>query len=172
MYFWNIKKLKAQLIERPLTERETLPYVIAVSLMYFFALEVLTYSYTAISSDPVPYSVWDYISAVFTVATTVLGTVWIFKKNKVSNENYFLQRFTALGWVVLIRVTAFLIFAIALIFIALLLPSIAGVFHWESYGSILESSTTFLVINVLFYLFYYWYFGKHIAEVAQKATYD
>ena len=126
MYFWNIKKLKAQLIERPLTEREALPYVIAASLMYLLAFEILTYSYSAVSNEAVPYGILDYISLAFTIAINILGTIWIFKKNKVNSENYFLQRYTALGWVVLIRIMVFFILAMILLFVTLLLSGIYG----------------------------------------------
>jgi hypothetical protein len=167
MYFWNIKKLKAQLIERPLTDKETLPYVIATSLIYTFVFELMYFAFSLppdLMVESEAYGISDFASFIVSLIVIIFGSKWIFNKNKVYNENYFLQRYTALGWVVMIRITVFLTLAI------LILGILFGIIGWDI-EKMFDSNLFLYFITAFFYLIYFWYFGKHISEVAQKATY-
>jgi hypothetical protein len=170
MYFWNIEKLKAQLIERPLTDKETLPYVIAYALIYAIIFELVNFAYSIppdLATKSEAYGISDFLYFIFYLIVIIFSTKWIFNKNRVYNENYFLQRYTALGWVVMIRVTVFLtIFVLLLAIITLILGWDADrVFESDKFGYIAFVMTYFV------YFLYFWYFGKHISDVAQKATY-
>jgi NADH:ubiquinone oxidoreductase subunit 2 (subunit N) len=168
MYFWNIKKLKAQLIARPLTERETLPYIIATALTYLMMIEITIFGYSINdgSAQVIPYGIWDYVSVIFSIVITIFGSIWLFNKNKQRSENYFLQRYTALGWVVIVRTTSFILLLFILLF------GLAQTIESEFFYKLFDSSLTGLIISQLLYVFFYWYFGKHLTEVAEKASYD
>ena len=168
MYFWNIKKLKALIVERPLTEREALPYIIANALMYLLLTELISYLYSfhEVSAVAISYGFWDYLSVAFSIVITIMGSIWLFRKNKVQSENYFLQRITALGWVVMLRTTVFVLLASIILFF--LVQIIASDF----FNKIYDSNINVFLFGLCFYLYFYWYFGKHLTEIAEKATYD
>lgn len=163
MYFFSLKKIKAQLIERPLTEKETLPYVIATALVYTVVIEILSWG-ASTGDKAIVFTALDFINLVFGVLVTIFGTIWLYKKNKGDAGNYFLQRYTALGWVVMTRTSLYLIAAVILVFM------ITGITS-NPWSNLFESGVFYLVISVIFYVFFYWYFGKHIADVAEKAAY-
>jgi hypothetical protein len=168
MYFWNINKLKAHLIARPLTERETLPYIIATALMYLILIEITIYGYSIDDGgvQAIPYGIWDYLSITISIAITIFGSIWLFNKNKVRSENYFLQRYTALGWVVIVRTTSFILFVFIILF------GLTQMIESEFIYEIFDSNLAALIFSQFFYVFFYWYFGKHLTEVAEKASYD
>jgi hypothetical protein len=173
MYFWNINKLKAQLIERPLTEKETLPYIIATVLMYVLLIELISFSHSfeVNSAESIAYGAWDYLFAALTFVISTLGIVWLFKKNKVQSENYFLQRYTALGWVVAVRTTSFILLFCIILFVLTILVSLSQASVPDFFVTTFESNIGSFLLVLSFYLYFYWYFGKHLAEVAQKANY-
>jgi len=154
MYFWNIKKLKTQLIAGPLTERETLPYLIATVLMY---------SLVQYFPDALPFNSLDYLEIVIASLGALLGTLWLYYKNMADAGSNFLQRYISLGWVVTIRVIVFALpVALAIVFLADTLGQYndeSGATNWIDIG-----------IAITIELFLYLYFGKHLADVAQKTT--
>lgn len=155
MYFWHIKKLKLDLIERPMTDKEALPYFIAILLIITVA---------AYSPQPIHYNVYDYLEICIVIIANTFGTYWLYLKNNGVSGSDFLPRYFALGWVTLIRTTVFCMPVVLLVFI------IASALHFFT----LDSSTTNwhdIAAIILLEIFYFWYFGKHLAEVAKKATY-
>jgi hypothetical protein len=155
MYFWNIKKLKTQLIEKPLTEKQTLPYLIAMLLSY----NLFTYL-----PQPDVYSWLNGLEAAISLGSTFFGVIWLFRKNHGGAGSHFVQRYLALGWVALIRFFAFSIpFFIVIGFVAFALD-----LNTENTNITKWYDTIILIIMTVGYI---WYFGKHLAEVAEKATY-
>lgn len=159
MYFWNINKLKAQLIERPLTEKELLPYLIATLLMF----TLIPYL-----PDTLHFNAWDYLEMAIACLAVIIGTLWLYAKNLGSNidnkGSHFLQRYIALGWVVLVR---FIVFVIPVIILMAFLASNFALFNTESDATGWIDVMLITMIEVLLY----WYFGKHIADVAHNAKY-
>lgn len=159
MYFWNIKKLKAQLTERPLIEKEVLPYLIATLLLF----TLIPYM-----PDTLNFNIWDYLEMAIASLAVVIGTVWLYGKNlgnnKDNNGSHFLQRYIALGWVVFVR---FVVFAIPVFIAIVFLASHFGIYNLESDAT---SWIDVLLITII-ELLLYWYFGKHIADVARNAKY-
>ena len=72
MYFFSLKKLKADLIEKPLTERVSLPYLIGTELAYAVAVEIGTIPPEA--SYATSYNLWNVADSVI----SILATVWEF----------------------------------------------------------------------------------------------
>jgi hypothetical protein len=155
MYFWDIKKLKADLIEKPLTEKQTLPYLIA--LLFLAGL-------SAYVPQPDVYSWLDGLGVAITLGTTFFGIFWLFRKNHGDAGSHFVQRYLAIGWVALIR---FFVFSIPF-FIALGIITYALDLNTENINTTKWYDTLILIVLTIGYI---WYFGKHLAEVAEKATY-
>ena len=93
MYFWRIEKLKTEMAARPLSEREALPY-----LVVFVALS------SAVAYIPqTTYSLWDGLGGVWSVLLAAVGTIYIYRQNGGAGGQHFLQRYFAVGWVVVVR---------------------------------------------------------------------
>ena len=152
MYFFSLKKLKADLIEKPLTARVSLPYLIGTELAYAVAVEIGTIPPEA--SYVTSYNLWNVADSVISILATVLGILWLYHKNKGNFGSYFLQRFLAIGWVVGIWTILASLVPIIIIY--------AGTETTEKW------TTGFLVIM---FTTMYWFAGKQIAEVADKAKY-
>ena len=155
MYFWNIKKLKANLIERPMTDKEVLPYLIAILLMFTIA---------EYSPKPIHYNIKDYLEICIVTIANIFGTYWLYLKNNGNTGSNFLQRYFALGWVAVIRVIVFCLPVVILFFIIgtalqVMTPDTKNT-NWHD-----------LIAIILLEIYYFWYFGKHLVDVAQKATY-
>jgi hypothetical protein len=93
MYFWRIDKLKAEMAVRPLSEREVLPYLVVQIAL----LSVAGYIPATTTN------VWDGLGAVWSVSLAIVGTIYIYRQNGGAAGRHFLQRYFAIGWVVLIR---------------------------------------------------------------------
>ena len=149
MYFWRIEQLEDQMVGRPLSEREVLPYLIV-----FVAL---TAAIGFIPSERL--NVWDHLGTSFSVILAVLGTIWIYRQNGGADGRLFLQRYLAIGWVVGIRWMAVLLVLFIPLFIMLWL-----------YG--IESEVTTLYDVVFFAaaeFALYWRIGVHVGNVARRA---
>ena len=96
MYFWRINEIKRRLVTSPLSDREALPYLVAYSAMAAIGMLV----------PPENYNRWDFVSGLLSVGFTILGTIWVYRRNGGSSGTYFLQRFLAIGWVVALRLLA------------------------------------------------------------------
>lgn len=138
MYFWNIKKLKALLIERPLTEKEVLPYLIATMLL-------LTLVQYFPNSEQL--NVWNYLDIAVASAAIMVGTFWLYGKNLSKKSSHFLQRYFALGWVVMMR---FIIFAIPVVILMAFLSLNFALFYTES------DATSWLDVTIMALLNYFY----------------
>jgi len=155
MYFWNIEKLKAQIIERPLTDKETLPYLI-LTLALLTAIKYLP--------QHAEFNLWDYVLLFVEVTSIIAGTYWLFLKNKAEAGSHFLQRFFAIGWVASIRVIVFAIPVMILLAVILIFTNANWLF---AEASTFADSLFYIVLALVIY----WYNGKQIADVAEKAKY-
>lgn len=152
MYFWRIEKLKAELATRPLTDRETLPY-----LVYFVGWT------TAASFIPATFTnVWDGLGAAWSVLLAVIGTLYIYRRNGGADGQYFLQRYFAIGWVVAIRWLVILVLAI-----------VAFVGVLTALGSEAEDTTwyEFLFLAIAEAVIY-WRTDHHVGDVANRTKPD
>lgn len=150
MYFCKLEKLKREMAVRPLSESETLPYlVVYVTLI------------TAVGYIPHTSSnVWDTLSALFSTVLAVIGTIYIYRQNGGANGQYFLQRYFAISWVVTLRwlLIGIIIFSISLILIEL--------------ASVLSEETTWY--EFLFYTVWeviiYQRIGHYVRDIARRTT--
>jgi len=150
MYFWRIEQLKDQLIARPLSDREALPY-----LLVFVGLTA------AIGFIPTEgLNVWDHVGTGLSVILTVLGTLWVYRQNGGADGHFFLQRYLAVGWVIGIRwVVGLVAFFFPLYFVLSLLSIESDVTTWYE--------TTILAAAELLL---YWRIGSHVEYIASRAS--
>jgi len=149
MYFLRIEQLKDQMIARPLSERELLPY-----LLVFVGLTAALGFIPGGSLNS-----WDHLGTGLSVILAVLGTMWIYRQNGGAAGHFFLQRYLAVRWVVGIRWTVGILIVFFLPFTAL---SLLGI---ESEVTTWYESTTIAVAELLMY----WRIGSHVSDLALRA---
>ncbi|MEM7626501.1 MAG: hypothetical protein AAF333_12975 [Planctomycetota bacterium] len=147
MYFLRIEKLKDVMAERPLTDRQALPYL-AVTIGLF-----------TLAAFPVePANGPAVVSVVISTAITVLGAIYVYRRNGGPNGQEFLSRYFAIGWVVALRVIVVCVGPLALFYIML---GAAG--H--------DSDTTQwyeVPIYALLEVAIWWRVGHHTSELAAR----
>ena len=152
MYFWRIERLKREMAIRPLSESETLPYLV-----------VYVTCTTVLSFVPDPFSnIWDTLSATFSAFLEVVGTIYIYRQNGGADGQYFLQRYFAIGWVVTLRWLVIFIITIIIFSILLALANVSS-----------EETTwyEFLFVSV-FEVIIYQRIGHHVRDVARRSITD
>ena len=148
VYFWRIGQLKADLRQRPLSDREALPYLVLFM--------TLTTAGAGIPMDN--YNVWDALGTVWSVAMAVIGTLYIYVRNGGSSGQHFVQRFFAIGWVVAVR------WAVALIAAMICL---AVVYQWLGGWSDDTTPADFVFLAAAEAVLY-WRIGHHVGDVAAE----
>ena len=150
MYFWRIEKLKTEMAARPLSEREALPY-----LVVFVALS------SAVAYIPqTTHNLWDGLGGVWSVLLAAVGTIYIYRQNGGAGGQHFLQRYFAVGWVVVVRW-----------FVVLILVAVAFYGTLAAVGADTESTHwyDFLFLAVVEAVIY-WRIGHHVRDLTQRAT--
>jgi hypothetical protein len=143
MYFWNINKLKQQLIETGLTERQLFYYILIA-----VAFEAISYEMTTYLPYTEPNS-WSYVESVFNILIPIIGSIAAFRANGGDSGIKFVERYFSIGFVVSIR------------FLILLIPLI-GLVDWPDYPNSIDV-ITFSSLYVAMYA----RIVKHIADVAK-----
>ena len=153
MYFWSITQLKMEMVARPYSDSDILPYLIGSV--------AVTSVFTALGCIPNPtFNMWDGLTAAWSVVLAVAGAIYIYRQNGAAKGQQFLQRYFAIGWVVAWRWTvAFSIVAIA--FYSMLE---AFGFSWESTG------WHHLLFVAIAEVLLYWRFGHHVRDVARRTA--
>jgi hypothetical protein len=158
MYFWNITKLKQQLIENGLTEKQLLYYILIFIALSLIGIEIEGYfPYT----EP---NIWQYVGSALNVFIPIIGTTAAFRGNGGNAGIKFAERYFSISFVVSIR------------FLALSMPLMLLMMGYWSFAYGLDGdkwpdSPDFfeVIIAFIFYVAMYARIVKHIADVA-KAT--
>lgn len=150
MYFWRIEKLKTEMAARPLSDREVLPYLVVFVLLStiacYFPLAV--------------FNVWDGLGALLSIVLVLGGTIYIYLQNGGNTGQHFLQRYFAIGWVVVLRCLVVMVVCEIALLTALEVIGVAtDVTTWYEF---LFIAITEAVI--------YWRIGHHVRELAQSMT--
>lgn len=133
---------------RPLSESETLPYlVVYVTWTTVFSFVPDTFS-----------NIWDILSATFSAFLTVVETIYIYRQNGGAEEQYFLQRYFAIGWVVTLRWILLVTVSTVIFFTLLELANVSS-----------EETTwyEFLFVSI-FEIIIYQRIGHHVRDVARR----
>lgn len=149
MYFWQLRKLKRKMVARPLSEREILPY-----LLVYLPLT------TALASIPeFSANVWDALWAISSTILTLVGSFYIYRQNGGANGQYFLQRYLAIGWVVILRWSLIIIITTVILLILLELISINTFSEETTWYDFLYGTAWEVIV--------YQRIGHHVKDVAQ-----
>ena len=144
MYFWNLEELKSEIVERPLSDREVLPYLVTYGL-----LPLVSACFPASA-----HNIWDQLGAVWSTVLWALGLIYLYRKNGGAEGRHFLQRYVAILWVVGVR------------FIVMLAPVAIAFAVLTSGGNHSQQTQwyeflTFAVLEVVIY----WRVGHHLARI-------
>ena len=151
MYFWKIKKLKSRLVDQPLSDRESLPYLLVQAVLC-----LLVISASGLGEGKKP-ELLDFVSVGVSCLVVFLGTLHLYRMNGGGEGRHFLQRFLAIGWVVGIRCSGLFLFGFI----------IYGVLRIHSPEVTLWQD---VVLSIAISVFYYWRTGEHIRDVSCQTT--
>jgi len=132
----------------------------AVTFRYFLAIMAFDWlQFTLIATTPTPtISLWSTVGSWTTFAVTVLGLLYLYRKNGGKTGKHFLLRYFSLsltvGWK----------FLVAMFAIAWLIPVVLAGHSNEMLGWSTTVSTT--VINILMF----WRIGVHFESLANEAS--
>jgi len=148
MYFWNINSLKNDIRDNGFNDRFVFPYILVYVIITTFLIEILRY----IGGEEG--SIYEYFYTALVLILSILGIIYIYKKNGMENGNNFANKFFTIGLVVLIRTSIyFILFSIFIGFILIAFFS----------DDILKESLGF--IELLYIIFYYYILGNHILDI-------
>lgn len=150
MYFWNIECLKEEMATAPLTDRQVLPYLV-------ITLAGLVLGPSGMGTE---WNVWDYACVALSTTLAIFGTIHVYRCNGGEHGRHFLQRYFALGWVVMIRLV---VFATPVLVLVVSIMEAMG----ESYE---ETSWIGFLSGGILECLCYWRLAHHVADVAKRAS--
>jgi hypothetical protein len=160
MYFWNIKKLKEELIRDGLSQRSMFMYILVSVLLaqLFLAIAFLFPSKDAINAI-------DYIKLLIDLSVVGAGTYLSFYANGAGSGVQFAERYFSISFVVGLRFIPLLIplalltgFAVGIVKIAFGITSVSSGIHYATLALV----RVWLVVM-------YWRIVTHINDVAKAA---
>lgn len=155
MYFWNISKLKEDLISKRVSEREKFHYLWASAVFSYLDLLFL---YSSTREIEVDFS-WGLTIRFIDFFIGVIGTYYLFQKNGGEAGMSFLERITVIGFVSSIRWIAFSLLgwlAVSAVALAAGIPV-----EYEDYFR--------EVFFCLMFAYWFVYTGRHIKEVSESS---
>jgi hypothetical protein len=149
MYWIRYRPLKDRLKKRSVSDREALPY-----LLLFCALEAIALSLPAASEM----NKWDIIETILHVIVTLLGVLYVYRKNGGNSGYDIIQKFIVLGWVVAVR------------YIIIVIPVGIFIYVVKEYHAPSGDETTIFgaVISTVLSAIYYERLGRHITDTNEK----
>jgi uncharacterized RDD family membrane protein YckC len=148
MYFWNINKLKNQLITTGLSKKTAGLYLVAI-----VTIHIMPGFFLDNESN-----LWDKIDTVAFIAFLILGCAYCFIVNGGYSGKDFFKRYLSLSWVFGIRYFCMILLPILMVFYAalnLFFPELPEETQWYD-------TTLYVFLTFPFYLF----LAEHIREVS------
>jgi len=151
MYFWKIEKLKEDIRESKLTEKDRFIYALIYLVLGAIVMELMML--TQIENG----NVWDLINSVGNIIIVTLGTIYAYKANGSNNGSDFLGKYFSIGFVMAIR---FLVYAIPLFLLLF-------VYYFYAFGEEEEIPTNYIDVIpfLIWYAVMYWRIYVHIKQV-------
>ncbi len=156
MYIWNIEKLKDQIRNNELTEKDRFIYVLIYVVLGAIVMELMTLMPLENGN------VWDLINSVAAVLIIAVGTTCAFKANEANDGEDFLGKYFAISFVVAIR---FIVYAIPLFVLLFIYYLYAFDEHEEIASGFID-----VVPFILWYIALFWRICVHIKQVGQKTV--
>jgi hypothetical protein len=141
-----MKDLKRRLGNSPLSDREVLPYLVAYT--------ATTAAVTLLPAEN--FNSWDVSAGVAGVGLAICGSIWVYQQNGGGTGFHLLQRFLAIGWVLLLRL------------LVLLAPAMI-IFYMVASATFKQRPGTDwydAMIIILIQLAFYHRLGSHVRDVA------
>lgn len=156
MYLWKIDKLKEDLRQGSLSEKESFKYLLAWEILY---------SLPFLPSSVEGWNILDTYDGFVRLVVTIVGVLFMYKVNGGALGKYFLQRYLSIGWVVFVRFLALVMLPVLVVYAIVYGGMIAS-------GAELSDQTTWVDILVfnLVAVVYYMVFAKHVKDVAVADT--
>lgn len=151
MYIWKIEKLKKQIKNDKLTEKDRFIYVFIYVVLSAIVNEVMTL--LPLENG----NVWDLINSLAYIVIIALGTLLAFKANGSNNGVDFVGKYFSIGFVVGIR---FMVFAIPLYILLFLYY-----FYAFEEGEDIPSSYIDVLPFIFWYIAMFWRINVHIKTV-------
>ena len=147
MYIWKIEDLKKDLKQGPLTEKESLKYLLV--FLFFGALEAIPIE----GSNRL-----DLYSALAFGIITILGTWYLYICNGGEQGKCFVERYLSLGLVVAIRWTVF-------VFLPLFVVYLVAFGEMEMQSG--ETTFFYVLFGAFTLLIYYGLLVKHFKDLVK-----
>lgn len=150
MYFWNVKRLRNELIENSLNEKNQMMYLMFTMLLYAFSGQFTGSEYSG---------GFFFAETLAVLGATVAGVLYCYDGNKAGDGKDFIKRFTCISWIITIRLTAVLL---AIGIIPILIISI--------FSSSTDTSNEQGYFGILFLIaleaIYFWRIHTHLKYVS------
>ena len=112
MYFWNIEKLKEDIVAERFSEKNRFAYLLIYVVLAAIVMEAFLYI------EVENLNIWDVVSSIGNIVITIVGTFFAYEANGAREGKDFLGRYLSIGFVMSIRFLALLVpIMIALIFL-------------------------------------------------------
>lgn len=153
MYFWRIRKLRHELVIKPLSEKDSVNYLMAFTIFYF----VLIFLHALHPRDYVSPYYLLFLLSFFTIK--IGGIYYCYRTNGGNKGEFFLQRYLALAFVEMMR--------FILIGLILLICSVLAMAILAEEKHLYEHHFWFAVIYLLILIVcYYWRLSEHFRYVS------
>lgn len=151
MYFWKIEKLKEDIREGTLSEKDRFSYMFLSSIITVLLMVLLRY--TPIEQP----NIWDVIDSTLYVLMSIIGMLFAYRANGGSNGTDFLGKYFSISFVLMIRLfILFLLIAIVLFFYHL--------FTFDE-DEIITTTLFEIVLASLWTAIFYYRLYVHISDV-------
>ncbi len=144
MYLWKIGSLKEALREKRVTQEHRAYYLLLFTLLYFTL---------SIQSLIQINALWNKEMMVVQILISFLGIAYAYHKN--ANSKTFVQNFTAIGWVFVLRSLFFMTLGMTNLYVMTHLFGMAELF----------SPKNAIMVGMVFELLLYWRIGSHLASL-------
>ena len=147
MYWWNIRRLKAQLEQGPLPEPMAFRYAAAYATLGAIAMV------PGFGSNQ-----WDVVGYIAGIGITLGGTVYCYRMNGSASGEHFLDRYFALGFVAVVRLLP--VFILVMLVVLIVQEVVAEVPD--------ETTVVEAMMGMLFLAVAYWRIGTHIRSISRS----
>lgn len=164
MYFVSIEKLKNDIVEGKLTEKDKFLYVLLFVIIQYLVYEILTllaFFPLIFGEDMVSKlkpNIWDMLLSLGWFVVPVAGTIFAFRANKGNAGTDFVGRYFSISFVVGVRLF------LPVFFITMFVHIFAGALKPDETD--IPTSPLTMVPELLLISFVFWRICKHIGDVA------
>lgn len=158
MYIWKIEKLKEDLINDAVTQRDHFFYYFISMVVFLIAIEMIVRFST---ESP---NIWDNIYSLSNMLIPLVGTILTFRANGGANGKDFLGRYFSVGFVVTVR------FLVWLLPIFIVLAIYYSLFYSEE--DVVASTPIDVIPFIIWTFLLYWRIVKHVKDVSSEQKFN